>query len=115
MMLALTHVTRGEYESMLRDSKLTPKQIAEKYGAGWVMRMQGILCAMTVSHCAGMSRDLGVPCDTADELYERVRMNGFDEIFEENGMEDLKPKDPLLGMMLMSMCQAETNDYGEED
>ncbi len=113
-MISLTRIDRKSYEVLLKESRMRIEDFADKYGVGWPMRMQGVLCAMTVHDCAKESRRTGHAYETADELYDLVREYGFDEIFEENGMESLKPKEPLLGMMLFSMCQAETGDYGGE-
>lgn len=112
-MLALTHVSKEAYESLLKDGESTVGEISEKYGAGWPMRMQGILCAMCVRQCKEDSEDLEVPPVTADDLYGLVTYFGYDEIFEDNEMEDIKPKPALLEAMLYSMCQAAMQDYGE--
>ena len=114
-MLALTHVSKEAYESLLKDGESTVGEISEEYGAGWPMRMQGILCAMCVRQCKEDSEDLEVPPVTADDLYGLVTYFGYDEIFEDNEMENIKPKPALLEAMLYSMCQAELQDYEERD
>ena len=113
MMLALTHVSKEAYESLLKDGENTIGEISEEYGAGWPMRMQGILCAMCVRQCKEDSKELEAPPLTAEDLFELVQYYGYDEIFEDNGMQELKPKGALLESMLFSMCQAEMQDYGE--
>lgn len=114
-MLALTHVSKEAYESLLRDGKRPLEDLSEEYGAGYPMRMQGILCAMTVHKCKEDSKEFEAPPLDAMSLYHLVQYFGYDEIFEDNDMGDIKPKPALLEAMLYSMCQAELQDYEERD
>ena len=111
-MIALTHVDRKSYNSLLRDGKMDTADIRSKYGAGFVFRLQGILCAMTVRQASVDAYQEGFYIDSAQALYEVVQRYGYDSIFEDNGLERIKPGKPMLDAMLFSMCQAETNDYG---
>ena len=113
-MIALTHVSAEAYASLLQDSEHALGVLQEKYGAGFFMRLQGILCAMAVRQCAEDAEEEGFPAETAEELYELVQRFDYGSIFEDNHLEAYKPKGPLLDMMLFSMCQAETEDWGEE-
>lgn len=114
-MLALTHVSKEAYESLLRDGKRPLEDLSEEYGAGYPMRMQGILCAMCVHQCNEDAQEFEHIPNNADELYALVEYFGYDEIFEDNEMENIKPKAALLETMLYSMCQAELQDYEERD
>lgn len=113
-MISLTHVSAEAYASLLQDSEHALGVLQERYGAGFFMRLQGILCAMAVHQCAGDAEEEGFPADTAEELYELVQRFDYGSIFEDNHLEAYKPQGPLLDMMLFSMCQAETEDWGEE-
>ena len=114
-MMALTHISREAYDSLLEDGKHVLLDLQTKYGAGFVIRLQGILCAMTVHQCAGDAEEEGYPHDTADELYEIVQRFDYGSIFEDNGLEHIKPTKALLDPMLYSMCQAETEDWGDDE
>lgn len=111
-MIGLTRVSRRDYESLLMDGKRPVDEIMERYGAGWMFRLQGILCAMAVRQCALDADGEGYSHDTAEELYDLVDMFDYGSIFEDNGMERCKPGPMTLKAMLYSMCQAETGDYG---
>ena len=112
-MIALTHVSREAYASLLEDGKQPLGVLQDRYGAGFVLRLQGVLCAMTVRQCAGDAEEEGFSADTAEELYELVQRFDYGTIFEDNNLEDIKPSKGLLGPMLFSMCQAETEDWEE--
>lgn len=115
-MLALTTVTKKAYEQLLEDGTHNIGELLDKYGAGFPMRLQGILCAMAVHQCKvdadELTPDRGT---TADDLYALVKYFGYDEIFEDNKLGEFRPKEVLLDSMLYSMCQAETGDYGEDE
>lgn len=111
--LALTTVTKSAYRSMLKDAELPMGKIAEKYGAGWVFRMQGIMCAFAVHHCAKDAKGEGIPYKGAMGLYRLVAKFDYGTYFEDNHLENIKPKDATLSMMMFAMCQAETGDYGD--
>ena len=115
-MIALTHVSRKAYAALLEDGKKTVCEIYDKYGAGWVFRLQGVLCAMAVRQCATDAYDDGIVFHTAIGLYEMVSEFEYGTIFEDNGLEEYKPNPIILESMLYSMCQAETGNYetGEE-
>lgn len=113
-MMALTTVSRRDYEALLKDGELNVGAISERYGAGWMFRLQGILCAMAVRQCACDAEDQGVGCDSAEDLMSLVEMFHYDSIFEDNGFEDIKPGFATLNSMLFSMCEAETGDYGRD-
>ena len=113
-MIALTHVSAEAYASLLQDSEHALGVLQERYGAGFFMRLQGILCAMAVRQCAEDLVEHRWPAEDAEELFEAVKEFEYDTIFEDNHLEAYKPQGPLLDMMLFSMCQAETEDWGEE-
>lgn len=111
-MIALTTVSRRDYEALLKDGEMTVGEISKKYGAGWMFRLQGILCAMAVRQCAIDAETQGAGYDSAEDLMDLVEMFRYDSIFEDNGVEAIKPGPALLKAMLYSMCEAETGDYG---
>ena len=109
-MLALTTVSQAAYKSLLNDGEMEIGEIATKYGAGFPMRIQGILCAMAAHQCHEETKGI-MPIVTAEDLYSLISYYGYDEIFEENDLAQFKPKGALLESMMYSMCQAEMNDY----
>ena len=113
-MIALTHVSAEAYASLLQDSEHALGVLQERYGAGFFMRLQGILCAMAVRQCAEDLVEHRWPAEDAEELFSAVKEFEYDTIFEDNGLEKFKPTKALLDPMLYSMCQAETEDWGEE-
>ena len=75
-MMALTHVSREAYASLLEDGKQPLGVLQDRYGAGFVLRLQGVLCAMTVRQCAGDAEEEGFSAETAEELRRRYpRLN----------------------------------------
>lgn len=114
-MMALTHVSREAYESLLDDGEHALGVLQEMYGAGFFMRLQGILCAMAVRQCAEDLREHNHGCHYAEQLFEAVKAYEYDTIFEDNDLEQFKPKAALLDAMLFSMCQAEVQDWGEDE
>ena len=113
--MALTHISAEAYASLLQDGEHALGVLQDKYGAGFFMRLQGILCAMAVRQCAEDLVEHRWPAKDADELFEAVKEFGYDTIFEDNDLEQFKPKAALLDAMLFSMCQAETEDWGEDE
>lgn len=113
--MALTHVSREAYASLLKDGEQPLGVLQDRYGAGFVLRLQGVLCAMTVRQCAGDAEEEGFSAETAEELYELVQRFDYGSIFEDNDLGQFKPKSVLLDAMLFSMCQAETQDWGEDE
>lgn len=113
--LALTYISKKDYQALLRESKQTVDTIANKYGAGWMFRMQGIVCALAVHSCALEAKSLGMRYRGAMGLYRLVAKYDYGSIFEDNHLEKIKPKDTTLSMMMFSMCQAETGDYGDDE
>lgn len=111
-MIPLTNVTRRDYEALLKDGTTDIDAISRKYGAGWPFRLQGVMCAMTVHRCASDASVQGIRVDSADGLMKLVETFRYDSIFEDNGMEDIRPGPETLKAMLYSMCEAETGDYG---
>ena len=114
-MIALTHVSAEAYASLLQDSEHALGVLQERYGAGFFMRLQGILCAMAVRQCAEDLVEHRWPAEDAEELFEAVKEFEYDTIFEDNGLEKFKPSKGLLDPMLYSMCQAETEDWGDDE
>ena len=114
-MMALTHVSREAYASLLEDGKQPLGVLQDRYGAGFILRLQGILCAMAVHQCAEDAEEEGFPAETAEELYELVQRFDYGSIFKDNGFERIKPSEGLLDPMLYSMCQAETEDWGDDE
>ena len=115
-MIALTHVSREAYEGLLEDGKQPLGVLQEMYGAGFFMRLQGVLCAMAVRQCAKDAEEMGCySCDIPPVLFDLVKRYDYGSIFEDNGLGAYKPGDALLDMMLYSMCQAETQDWRELD
>ena len=113
-MIALTLVSREAYEGLLEDGKQPLGVLQDRYGAGFFMRLQGILCAMAVRQCAKDAEEMGCySCDIPPVLFDLVKRFDYGSIFEDNGLEDIKPSNGLLGPMLFSMCQAETEDWEE--
>lgn len=110
-MIALTHVGESAYRSLLKDGEFPVQEIYDRYGAGWVFRLQGILCAMAVHQCSEDAKSMNLPVRSADELYDLVSRYDYGSIFEDNNLESIKPGKTTLEMMLYSMCQAETGDY----
>ncbi len=110
-MIPLTRIDRPAYECLLKDGKMPVQQICDKYGAAWVFRLQGILCAMAVHQCSEDAKTEGIAVSSADELFDLVSRFDYGSIFEENRLGDINPSDVLLRPMLYSMCQAETGDY----
>ena len=114
-MIALTHVSAEAYASLLQDSEHALGVLQERYGAGFFMRLQGILCAMAVRQCAEDLVEHRWPAEDAEELFSAVKEFEYDTIFEDNGLEKFKPSEGLLDPMLYSMCQAETEDWGDDE
>lgn len=113
-MIPLTTITRGQYESLLEDGRMTLGEISERYGAGWIFRLHGVLCAMAVRQCASDAESEGEHYHAAHGLYDLVVRFRYDTIFEDNGLDWYKPSKPLLDAMMFSMCQAETGDYSQD-
>lgn len=113
-MIALTTVRRNDYKALLKEGSRDLSDLPELYGAGWMFRLQGILCATAVRQCAEDAAIEGYGYDNAKELMELVERFHYDEIFEDNGLERFKPGPTTLKAMLYSMCEAETGDYGRE-
>ncbi len=114
-MIALTRISREAYDSLLEDGEQPLGVLQDRYGAGFFMRLQGILCAMAVNQCAQELREHNHGCHYAEQLFEAVKAYEYDTIFEDNGLEDIKPSKGLLDPMLYSMCQAETEDWGDDE
>lgn len=113
-MIGLSNVSRRDYEALLRDGESDVKTITDRYGVGWMFRLQGVLCAMTVRQCARDASAQGIRYDSAEGLMALVETFRYDTIFEDNEMEGIKPGPATLKAMLYSMCEAETGDYGGE-
>ena len=113
-MIALTTVRENDYRALLKEGSRDLSDLPERYGAGWMFRLQGILCATAVRQCAEDAAIEGYGYDNAKELMDLVERFHYDEIFEDNGLERFKPGPTTLKAMLYSMCEAETGDYGRE-
>ena len=115
-MIALTHISREAYDSLLEDGEQPLGVLQDRYGAGFVIRLQGVLCAMAVHQCAKDAEEMGCfSYGLPQDLFDLVKQFGYDTIFEDNDLGQFKPKAALLDAMLFSMCQAEVQDWGEDE
>lgn len=115
-MIALTRISREAYDSLLEDGEQPLGVLQDRYGAGFALRLQGVLCAMAVHQCAKDAEEMGCfSYGLPQDLFDLVKQFGYDTIFEDNGLEKFKPSEGLLDPMLYSMCQAETEDWGDDE
>ena len=111
-MIALTRIDRKSYKGLLKDARTPMEENQSKYGAGFLLRLPGIVCALAVHDYAGDNKHL----KTADDLFDAIIAAGFvEDTFTYNGLEKYMPGRPLLEPMIYSMCQAQTGDYGESE
>ena len=103
--ISLTHISKADYNALLKDAEHSFINLQREYGAGLFLRMPGIITAFAVHDF-----NIGPDYKDARVLYNEIKMHKYvEEIFEENGFR--VPGEAFLDSTTFSMCQAETGDY----
>lgn len=86
------------------------RHYVDKYGVGWAIQLMDDIIALSVHTAYEDGINEGMEYASTEELIESYYMNGYDAIFELNGIEHIKPKPALFNIIVEEVAIALTED-----
>lgn len=88
----------------------SPSYYAEKYGVGSALQLMADTIALSVHTAYEDGIGEGIGYASSEELMDGYYMNGYDAIFEQNGMEQIKPVPTLFNIFVEDVADALMKD-----